>query len=205
MFTCLCSLAIHIEVVHSLDADSFSLTLRRFIGRRGNIRQMRSDNGSNFVGAVKELRKSFQDMNHNRINQYLQTHGADWIAWINNTPTASHMRGVQERQIRTARDILNALIKKHGKSLDEESLETFLVEVEPTVNSKPMITEIISDIKSDIPLLPANLLTMKSKVILPTHGCFRSPDICNRKRWRRLQHIANKFWSKWRKEFLQTL
>ena len=79
MFTCLCSRAIHIEVAHSLDTDSFLLTLRRFIGRRGNIRQMRSDNGSNFVEAVKELGKSFQEMNHSGINEYLQMHGADWI------------------------------------------------------------------------------------------------------------------------------
>ena len=68
MFTCLCSLGTHTEVAHSLDADSFLLTLQRFIGRRGSVRQMRSDNGSNFVGAVKEFRKSFQDMNHSRIN-----------------------------------------------------------------------------------------------------------------------------------------
>ena len=94
MFTCLCSRAIHIEVAHSLDTDSFFLTLRRFIGRRGNIQQMRSDNGSNFVGAVEELLKSFRDMNHSRINEYLQMHGADWITWINNPPTASHMEGV---------------------------------------------------------------------------------------------------------------
>ena len=72
IFTCLCSRTILTEVVHSLDTDSFLLTLRRFIGRRGNIWQMRSDNGSNFVGAVKELRKSFHDMNHSRINEYLQ-------------------------------------------------------------------------------------------------------------------------------------
>ena len=138
MFTCLCSRAIHIEVAHSLDTDSFLLTLRRFIGRRGNIRQMKSDNGSNFVGAVKELRKSFQDMNHSRINEYLRTHGADWIIWINNPPTASHMGGVWERQIRTASGIRNALVKTHGKSLDNESLHTLLVKVEAIVNSRSM-------------------------------------------------------------------
>ena len=33
MFTCLCSGAIHIAVAHSLDTDSFLLTLRRFIRR----------------------------------------------------------------------------------------------------------------------------------------------------------------------------
>ena len=115
------------------------------------------------------------------------------------------MGGVCERQIRTARGIRNALIKTHGKSLDEESLHTWLVEVEATVNSRLMTTETISDVKSDIPLSPANLLTMKSIVILPPPGCFSSAYISIRKRWRRVQHIANEFWSRWRKEFLQTL
>ena len=54
-------------------------------------------------------------------------HGEDWITWINNPPTTCHMGGVEERQIRTARGILNALIKTHGKSLDDESLHTLLV------------------------------------------------------------------------------
>ena len=58
---------------------------------------MTSDNGSNFIGAVKELRKSFQNMNDSRISKYLQMHGADWIILINNSPTASHMGGVWER------------------------------------------------------------------------------------------------------------
>ena len=56
MFTCHCRRVIH--AAHSLDTDSFLMTLRRFKERRDNIRQMKSDNGSDFVGAVKELRKS---------------------------------------------------------------------------------------------------------------------------------------------------
>ena len=87
------------------------------------------------------------------------------------------MGGVWERQIRTARGILNALVKTHGKSLDDQSLHTLLVEVEALVNSRPMTTETISDVTSDIPLSPANLLIMKSKVILPPPGCFSSADI----------------------------
>ena len=55
MLTCLCRRAIHIEVTQLLKTDSFILSLRRFIGRRGNICLMRSDNGTNIVGAVKEL------------------------------------------------------------------------------------------------------------------------------------------------------
>ena len=40
---------------------------------------MRSDDRSNFVRAVKELRKSLQDMNHSKIKEDLQMHDADWI------------------------------------------------------------------------------------------------------------------------------
>ena len=48
MFTCLASRAVHIEVTHSLDTDSFIQALRRLFACRGNVRQIRSDNGSNF-------------------------------------------------------------------------------------------------------------------------------------------------------------
>ena len=166
---------------------------------------MRSDNGSNFVGAVKELRKSFQDMNHSGINKYLQMHGADWITWVKNPPMASYMGGVWERQIRTAGGILNALVKTYGKRLDDESLHALLAKVEAIVNSRPMTTETISDVKSDVPLSPANLPTMKSKVTLPPPGYYSSADIYSRKSWKRVEHIANEFWSRWRKEFLRTL
>ena len=55
MFTCLCSRAIHIEIAHSLETDSFILSLRIFIVRQGNIHLMRSDKGTNFIGAINEL------------------------------------------------------------------------------------------------------------------------------------------------------
>ena len=50
-FTCMNSCAVHIEVTHSLDPDSFIPALRQMIARRGNIRTIYSGNGSNFIGA----------------------------------------------------------------------------------------------------------------------------------------------------------
>ena len=40
LYTCLSSRAVYIEVVHSLSTDSFILSLRRFIGRRGIVRMI---------------------------------------------------------------------------------------------------------------------------------------------------------------------
>ena len=51
LFTCLASRAIHIEVAHSMETDSFLQALRRFICLRGPIREICRDQGSNFVGA----------------------------------------------------------------------------------------------------------------------------------------------------------
>ena len=115
------------------------------------------------------------------------------------------MGGVWERQIRSARAILSSLISTHSRSLDDESLETLLIEAESIVNSRPLTSETLGDATSLQPLSPSNLLTMKSKVILPPPGEFSKDDLYCRKRWRRVQHIANEFWTRWRKEFLTSL
>ena len=73
MFTCLCSHAIHTEVAQSLETDSFTLLLRRFIRRQGNICLTRSDNGTNFVGAIKELQKAFQEGSQSNITKSTKT------------------------------------------------------------------------------------------------------------------------------------
>lgn len=60
LFTCLTIRAVHIEVTHSLDTDSCINALRRFQARRGQVSVIRSDNGTNLVGAEKELRQAFK-------------------------------------------------------------------------------------------------------------------------------------------------
>ena len=67
LYVCLSSRAIHIEVVYSLSTDSFIMILSRFVGCRGNVRMIRSDNGSNLVGASTELVCAFQEMNYIKI------------------------------------------------------------------------------------------------------------------------------------------
>ena len=73
------------------------------------------------------------------------------------------------------------------------------------MNFRTLTIKTLSDLTSPMPLPPANLLTSKTKVIMPPLGNFDQPDIYNRRRWRRIQHLANKFWSRWKNEFLSTL
>lgn len=64
LFTCLSSRAIHLEVSNSLATDSFLNAYRRFVGRRGLVCQLRSDQGTNFIGAMNELQQAVKELNH---------------------------------------------------------------------------------------------------------------------------------------------
>ena len=205
LFTCLVSRAVHIESVNSLETDSFILALRRFIARRGHIRLLRCDNGSNFIGAEAELRAAWNQMDQVKVDTFLQQQGGDLIKWQHNPPKASHFGGIWERQIRSARSILSSLLRTHGESLNDESFRTLLHEVENIINSRPLTFENLSDPGSPLPLSPMNLLTMKSKIVLPPPGEFQQADLYCRRRWRRIQHISNEFWTRWQKEYVQTL
>ena len=57
----------HIETANSLETDSFLNALRRFIARRGPVREIKSDQGTDLVGAEKELKKALEQMDHNAI------------------------------------------------------------------------------------------------------------------------------------------
>ena len=192
----------HIEVTNLLDADSFILVFRGFMARSGTVHSIWLEDGTIFVGARDELRQAFKEMKHDKIKSFLQENGADWILWHNNPPGASNMGGVWERQIRSARIILEGLLKTHSHSLNDESLRTLMAEVELIINSRPLTVETISDSKSEIPLSTSNLLTMKTSVVMPPPGEFSKPDAYSKRRWRHVQHIAGEFWSRWRKEFL---
>ena len=188
-----------------LDADFFILALCRFMARRGTVHSVWSDNGTNFVGARNELQRAFKEIKHDNIKSSLKENGADWILWYNNPPGASHMGGVWERLIRSARIILEGLLKTHSHSLNDESLRTLMAEVELIINSRLFTMETISDSKIKIPPSPSNILTMKTSVAMPQPGEISKPDAYSKRRWQRVQHIAEKFWSRRRKEFLQSL
>lgn len=90
VFTCMTSRAVHLEVAYSLDTDSCINALRRFICRRGQVSHLRSDNGTNFVGAERELREALASLNHDRIERALSKKG---IKWSFNPPAGSHHGG----------------------------------------------------------------------------------------------------------------
>ena len=112
IFSCLSSRAIHLEVATDLSTDIFINVLRRFISLRGSVSKIRSDQGTNFVGADNELRAALKESTP-EIQRYLADRGCEYVF---NIPHASHMGGVWERCIRTVRTFWVCYSKNMGLS-----------------------------------------------------------------------------------------
>ena len=161
------------------------------------VRQLRCDQGTHFVGARRTFCELLKGM-----DQEQQTFGCEFVM---NVPSASHMGGVWERQIRTVRSILTAILDKSTSRLDTASLRTFLYETMAIIISRPLSVEHLYDPTGPEPLTPNHILTMKSSVILPPPGEFCKEDLYLNKRWKRVQFLANEFWRRWRREYLLNL
>ena len=198
IFTCLTVRAVHLEMTNGLDTDSFMNALQRFISRRGKPREIWCDNGTNFVGAEQELRRSLKAWNIHAIHEFLLQRD---IAWHFNPPRASHMGGVWERMIRSVRKILTPLLKL--QRINDEGMTTVLCTVESVINGRPLTA--VSDDPSDLNALsPNDLLIPGTPCQLPS-GLFRKEDGYARKRWRQVQYLADVFWLRWTKEYLRLL
>lgn len=197
VFTCLSSRAVHLETLNNMDTDSFVNGLRRFVGRRGKVRQLYSDQGTNFIGARNEF---FPAINEDTVKEFLLKNECDLIDFKLNVPCASHMGGTWERMIRTVRLVLSCLLKTQGTQIDDEGLRTLFVEVDNIVNSRPLTVQNINDAEAEV-ITPNHLLTLKSKTVQPPPGIFTSADVYLRKRWKRVQALSDQFWKSWQKEY----
>ncbi|GFY47841.1 integrase catalytic domain-containing protein [Trichonephila inaurata madagascariensis] len=93
LFTCANFHDIHLELVNSLTAESFLLSVRRFIARRGRPRTTYNDNGTNFRGASNDLSK----LDWDKIMRETMTNK---ILWKFIPPSAAWWGGWWERLVR---------------------------------------------------------------------------------------------------------
>ena len=202
ILTCLVSRAVHLELIEDMSTDAFICRLRRFIALRGNVKLIRCDRGTNFVGAERELREACREMNDAKIVDELSERNCKFLF---NPPTASHFGGVWERMIRIVRQILSDLVGAYTGRFTSDALATLFHEVASIVNNRPLCPANLQDPSSCVPLTPNHLLTLRPEPVFPPPGNFQREDMYARKRWRRVQFLANEFWVRWKREYLPTL
>jgi len=198
LFTCLTTRAIFLELVPSLETDDFIMALRQFVNRRGPPEVIRSDRGTNFVGAERELKEAIEGWNNAKIYQELQQKG---VKWTFHPPTAAHMSGVWERLVQSAKKHLKAIVG--DRLLSEFALRTLLTEVEFIMNNRPIVAA--SDDPADLEALTPNHFLLQRKVAGFPPGVFIREDHLGRKQWRKVQYLTDAFWKRWISEYLPTL
>ena len=130
LFTCGVNHAIHLESTVDLTAESFLQAFRRFASRRGLPSKMISDNAKTFTASAREVKKML------RSTEVLRYFSDKKVKWEFIAEKAPWWGGFWEHLVRSVK---NCLKKTVGRStLKFEELRTLLVEIEATLNNRPL-------------------------------------------------------------------
>ena len=205
LFTCTRTRAVHIEVVADLSTPTFILALQRFIARRGRCSEIFSDNAKTFEKASRDIAAAFRRL---RSCPFLKAQFASQgITWHFIPERAPWWGGFWERLVGVVKRPLRTIIGK--ACLTEAELTTKLIEVEATVNSRPL-THLSIDNRDPAPLSPAMLLNGRSPALLPPLA-LRKPSIQQydaddcRDRFAYLESISLRFWKFFNTGYLRLL
>lgn len=202
LFTCLTIRAIHLELVHSLSTTSCVMAFRRFVARRGAPSEIFSDNGTNFVGANRQLseeKRKIERINEDCSSTFTNAN----TQWHFNVPVAPHMGGPWERMVRSVKVAMQA-ISDSARYPSDEVMETIMLEAEAIVNSRPLTYVPLEDENQEA-LTPNHFLLYGSTGI--KQPAMNPADDGNvlRDSYRLAQRIVDGFWTRWTREYLPML
>ncbi|XP_063543228.1 uncharacterized protein LOC134751714 [Cydia strobilella] len=197
LFVCMATKAVHIEAVSDLSTAGFLAAFKRFVARRGYCSDLYSDNGSNFVGAAKELQYLF-----NAERSSLVPELADWMAsngtqWHFIPPYAPNFGGLWEAGIKSCKFHLKRVIGNATLTFEETS--TVLSQIEACLNSRPLWR--IDDNGESLPLTPGHFLVGEPLIVAPDQ-CYDQVPISPLRRWQLCQRMMQDFWRRWSQEYL---
>ena len=198
LFTCLATRAVHLELAYGLSTDSFLNAFYRMASRRGLPDEVYSDNGTNFVGADRELQALLAQVEGNKIKESVANKG---VKWHFNPPLAPHFGGAHESMVKSAKKAIKAILGQ--ADIKDEELMTAIVGAEGLINSRPLTYQSANH-ADDVPLTPNHFLHGQ------IGGQFAPMSVDEtqyspRKRWRRVQELVRHFWKRWLREWLPGL
>ncbi|XP_037818591.1 uncharacterized protein LOC119608296 [Lucilia sericata] len=199
LFTCLTIRAVHLEVAYDLSTDACILCIRNFINRRGTPLKIRSDNGKNFVGVNQEAQRFDEVFDLVKIEDELSTKG---IEWQFNCPHNPAEGGVWERMVQCVKKVLRVTLKEVAPK--EHTLQSFLIEAENIVNSRPL-THLPVSPEDEEPLTPNHFLLGSTNTAQTPEGIEITKPVVLKKQWRIARQLRDHFWKRWIIEYLPTL
>ena len=188
--------AVHLEMVSDLSTDAFLASLDRFVSRRGVPSDIYSDNGTNYVGAARQLKALFHDPE-------LQSEVSNRVPsnWHFNPPAAPHFGGLWEAAIKSTKTHLRRVIGI--QILTTEEFLTLITRIEGILNSRPL-TAMSADPNDLQPLTPGHFLIGLPICALPEKNLTGAP-VHRLDRWQLIRQCYQSFWRRWTTEYLTTL
>ena len=123
VFVCMVSKAVHIELATDLSTEGFLAAFRRFVSRRGVPEHVYSDNGTNFVGANKELRELYNLVDAPDRRKSIEMYAlSKRIHWHFSPPSSPHFGGLWEAAVKSFKHHLKRVI--NDQLLTYEQLNT---------------------------------------------------------------------------------
>ena len=197
IFTCLNTRAVHLELAADCTTMEFMQVLRRFYALRGVPALMISDNGSQLVGAERELREMVKGLDTETLQEFSAERG---MKGQFTTPAAPHQNGCAESLVKSCKIGLKKAIGE--QVLTPLELQTCLVEVANLVNQRP-IGRIPSDPDDGSYLCPNDMLLGRASSTVP-QGPFRNTKN-PRHRVEFVQKIVDSFWTRWTRDVFPSL
>ena len=104
VFVSLSVKAVHLELVSELTTEAFIACLRRFVSRRGKPQVIWSDNGTNFVGANRELSEIFNFLKQQVVQEKVSDFcSSERIKWKFIPQCAPHFGGLWEAAVKSTK------------------------------------------------------------------------------------------------------
>ena len=202
IFVCFATKAVHLELVMSMNTESFVAALERFISRRGLPGHIHSDNGKNFDGARNELHKLYTMLQNKETQNFVQSYLLDHrIQWHNSPGYAPHFGGIWEAAVKSAKYHLRRVVGKQRFTYEE--LTTIFCKVESYLNSRPLGAITSHPTDGVIPLTPGHFLVGRALRAYPRTKVDFNPT--SLQRWILCQKTTEHFWKRWSTEYLQQL
>ena len=198
LFCCNETRAVHLELAPNLETDGFIMALNNFTYRRGKIKTLTCDNGTNFRGAERELKLLIDGLNQDELEDYASKHG---FKFRFNPPGAPHMGGVFESLIKSSKRAIRAVLK--DAEFTDLELQSAFNGAEDILNSRPLGYQ--SNDPNDFRVLtPASFLHGRlDGHVLP--ATVDTQPYNHKQRWRLVQNTLNHIWKRWLTEILPTL
>ena len=197
IFTCMLSRAVHLDLATDYSTDGFLQVLRRFVAIRGHPVILRSDPGSQLIGASKELRHIMKGLDQSQIVKYAAGTGFEWKFAPADAPWHN---GCVEALIKSVKKSICSTVG--AQVLMYSELLTVFFEIANIMNERP-VGMMPSDIDDGSYICPNDLLLGRATSRVPSASVDQTN--CPRMRFNFIQKLVDAYWIKWNRFYFPSL